>query len=178
MKVRILAFGIIAFLYLFIIGNANAIPTTVQYIYYNWYDNPLEYQILKGDFIENGGSIVSILQQEGEWWFRGTPPTGGSSQDHAFRDRLVVTVENNRPWHEDSYTYNTHYGFTIGIWDSVTLKYIEDMRDPVFDYDGDGTGSNWYPSSVDAHSNPTWYVSFINYQNGYAPWDREFFELG
>lgn len=35
MKGKVLVFGIVAFLHLIIIGNANAIPV-VRYEYYNW----------------------------------------------------------------------------------------------------------------------------------------------
>jgi len=171
MKVRILAFGIIALLSLFIIGNANAIPV-VQYIYYNWYNNPLEYLILQDDY----GAIISVESEKGEWQFYGSTPWSGIQyEDHTFPYRLVVTVQNNRPSTEWPYT-DTHYGFKIGIWDSATLKYIEDMRDPLYDYSN--PGHHWYPSSVDCHSNPTWYVSFINYQNGYNSSDREYFQIG
>ena len=155
----------------FFIGNANA--TSVQYEYYNWYDRALGHQILEGGFVgEVGGSIISIAQQENwvdDWVFH----------DHTYHYRLLVTVEENREVLESEWPYgprpNTHYGFKLGIWDSVTLKYIEDMRDPLYEY---GNPGQWYPSSVDCHANPTWYVSFINYQYGYNPSERDNFKLG
>lgn len=106
--------------------------------------------------MENGGSIISVTQEVGEWQFYGSTPWSGIQYEHhTFTQRLVVTVENNRPGPEWPYT-DTHYGFQLGIWDSNTLKYIEDMRDPLYDYGN--PGHHWHPSSVDAHFIPILYV--------------------
>jgi len=88
MKVKALALGIGAFLLLLIIGNANAYPMHVQYEYYNWYDYAFSYEILEGDFVADGGSIIRVTQEEGNWLFRGTPPTGGCSEEHVFKHKF------------------------------------------------------------------------------------------
>jgi len=147
----------------------------VQYIYYNWYDNPLSYYIPPEHWVKNGGSVFSVTQEVGEWVYYGSTPQSGIQYEyHTFRHRLVVTVDNIRPV-PDMWPYtNTHYGFTIGIWDSATLKYIEDMRDPLYPY---GNPGYWYPSSVDAHFIPI-ATSFIKYDYGAVKWERENFEIG
>jgi hypothetical protein len=150
-------------------------PEQVRYEYYNWYDNPIGWQILEGETVENGGSIVSVVQEEGEWMQRGTPPSGGASEDHIFRHRLVVTVKNNKPCSEWPGT-NTHHGFKIRIWDSGTLKYVDDMRDPLYDY---SPGHHWYPSSVDCHF-ITFCTSYYTSQGGGGDgnkYTREYFQI-
>ena len=150
MKLKALALGIGAFLLLLIIGNANATPyeslPEVQYEYYNWYDRALSYQIIE----YSGPDITQDIRVDadvGDWEFKG----------HTYHYRLVVTVKNNRPV-TDIWPYtDTHYGFKIGIWDSETLKYFEDMRDPLHGY-----SNPWYPSSVDAHFIPM-LTTFIEY---------------
>ena len=164
-KILVLLFATGFLLGGFFVGNANATPVT--YEYYNWYDNPLDFQILN-----NGGSIISVKREQNwqdEWVFH----------DHTYHYRLLVTVEENREVLESEWPYsnprpNTHYGFKLGIWDSVTLKYIEDMRDPLYEY---GNPGQWYTSSVDAHFIP-YCTSFIDYQNGYNKPDREYFKIG
>ena len=146
----------------------------VQYEYYNWYDHALGYEILEGDFVGNGGSIISVTQEEGDWWFYGSTPWSGIQYEyHNFRHKLVVTVENNKPVTDKWPGTNTHYGFKLGIWDSETLKYFEDMRDPLYEY---GNPGQWYPSSVDAHF--LIWTSFIDYMSGYNPPDRKYFKMG
>lgn len=148
-------------------------PATVRYEYYNWYDNPISYQILE----DNGGSIISVTQEVGEWAYYGSVPWSGIQyENHIFRHRLVVVVQNNRVV-TDYWPYtNTHYGFRIRIWDSVRLNYIDDIRDPLYDY---SPGHHWYPSSVDGHFIPI-STSFIDldydYPNG--NWEREYFRIG
>jgi len=161
----------------FFIGNANATP--VRYEYYNWYDNPLEFQILEGNYVKDGGSIISVTQEEGkvgEWEFYGSTPWSGIQYElHTFPHRLVVIVEENKEVSKSEWPYsdtppNTHNGFKLGIWDSATLKYIEDMRDPLL--------YNWYPlSRIDGHPIP-YCTSFYDNQNGYARSDRNLFQIG
>ena len=170
MKVKALALGIVAFLLLLIIENANATPyeslPEVQYEYYNWNDNPLSYEIIE----YRGSDITQDIRVDadvGDWEFHG----------HTYHYRLVVTVKNNRTVEDIWPGTNTHYGFKIGIWDSETLKYIEDMRDSLYPYSN--PGHYWYSSSVDGHFVPP-YTSFIDidydYPNG--KWEREYFRMG
>jgi hypothetical protein len=145
---------------------------TVRYEYYNWYDNPIGWQILEGEMVENGGSIISVVQEEDDWMQRGTPPTGGASENHTFRYRLVVTVQNNKEQDAIWPYCNTHHPFTIRFWDSATLKYIDDTRDPL-EYSA-GT-----LSSVDCDPIP-FCTSYYTSQGGGGDgnlWTREYFKI-